>query len=193
MNSASSSASDYFIGLAQVDQPLFRAGISCPVDRLFPGDLGHQSPEEDPPQGRQGARWAGTRALISLSLETSCARSLSDSAQCRLRALLPRQQLAPGGPGSHGAPAGCPTPTRHTPKQGCGDPAGAGERPPPLSAAARELCRRLAPVFELLKFPWQLSSRHPSSGAAGSSTRAPGAPGSFPEQPGRAAMGTRLL
>lgn len=79
VNSASSSASDSFIGLAQVDQPLFRAGISCPVDRLFPGDLGHQSSEEDPPQGRQGARWAGTRALISLSLETSCARALSQT------------------------------------------------------------------------------------------------------------------
>lgn len=114
MNSASSSASDSFIGLAQVDQPLFRAGISCPVDRLFPGDLGQQSPEEERPQGRQGARWAGTRALISLSLEIPCARSLSDSAQCWLCALLPRQQLAPGGRGSHGAPAGCPTPTRHT-------------------------------------------------------------------------------
>lgn len=48
-------------------------------------------------------------------------------------------------------------------------------------------------MFELLKFPWQLSSRHPFSGAAGSSTRAPGALGSFPGQPGRAALGTRLL
>lgn len=46
-------------------------------------------------------------------------------------------------------------------------------------------------MLELLKFPWQLSLGHPSFGAAGSSSRAPGAPGAFPGPPGRAALGTR--
>lgn len=46
-------------------------------------------------------------------------------------------------------------------------------------------------MLELLKFPWQLSLGHPSSGAAGSSSRAPGPPGTFPGPPGRAALGTR--
>lgn len=46
-------------------------------------------------------------------------------------------------------------------------------------------------MLELLKFPWQLSLGHPFFGAAGSFSRAPGAPGAFSGLPGRATLGTR--
>lgn len=112
--SASSSALTPSLGQGRWISLYFMPGISCPVDRWFPGELGQQSPAEEPPQGRQGARWAGTRALISLPLETRCALSqiLSSCLLCA-RSLWP--QLAPEGRCCPDPPAGCPTPALHAP------------------------------------------------------------------------------
>lgn len=106
----------------------FMPGIPCPVDRRFPGELGQQSPAEEPPQGRQGARWAGTRALISLSLETRCTLSQILSS-CLLCPRSPWPQLAPEGRGLSRSPPGARPLPSALPSRGVGTRRAQGNGP----------------------------------------------------------------
>lgn len=124
--------------------------------------LGPACPAEESAQGRQGARGGRGPELWSQGPQRPCCghpaphQRPEPPSSCARRARRaqggpgPRARCRPGGRGSSPRVAQSPgqvlglCPPRAP--AGLGDSAGAGERPPRPAAAARELCRRLAPA-----------------------------------------------
>lgn len=201
--------------------PWGNAGGPTFLHPLSPGSFGSRSPPAggvtwacvprggagaEPPGGAPGA---DTRPAVSRSLETllllpgtspqsphpgergwSSGLRKADPGAIGVGTCVAGR--APGFPGSLRVSARCPTSARRAPQPGWGTGC-AGERPPrpAAAAAARELCRRLAPVrSSCSSFPGNFRPGIPPGRRAAPPAQ-PG-PGASAGRPGLRARGARL-